>query len=1856
MSLYSQAVTDNALCVWNLESATPTIDSFKGSIGTITRSTDGSPSFVSGSPTGSGYVRFANNSGFKFTQATGITQDTVNDKQIEAVFKTTNGASSSDYYKAPQYIYDKQLFGSLSIDVNEGFKLRLDFVDNNQTRTIYSNSAVNDNKWHHAVAGFINGEIAIYLDGIKQTETANRTHNTNSIAAIIHGVGETRSNTTNPNGFSDDLDIDFLATYCTYSAIGATILSPSQIANHFSIFGDAGYTAQATTASGLFRDPSISTIRNVNFSATPLTASALAGDTYASTINIVKLLNKYLTDLDLETYLKFDSAVPYNYGDGGQTQFYSVGNNTSYEVGGPDSAPYTDIGGTITTNILIPSAGEPLWQGAFDDQEWALGLWIKPTTNNNILQFRSEIEGNPEVTLSIGTTSNGYVQASFQTASGTGTLTGSTNIVNTNWHFVALRYSDAGNDLYLYVDGDLVGTAELSGSNLGVFDLTFNGGNKISSFFLDSFSLITPTVIEEIYDTATQFIQAGASMVSPKVSISTAYYDAVAAYSPIMEFKLDGNALPINTGSDDLTLSLIGDSADINVNQASKNVYSYNFEDKESYYSGSWSSSAFNDDAQTLVVLAKVDPALMDEGNTEAFGAFKILYSTNMGNGGGLQIGAYSNPVGTANEGYTPEGSGFYAYLPDVDYAREIVLASSGLDSQWHLLVATKDGLDFKFYVDGVLVDSVDDVEFEMASSGVSLLGGGEVFWWGETAGATDKTIDHVGVLNVALTNQQVFNLWQSVSQDPMRVTNATFALPVGTAGYGPTINPGVMYVSALLPDPTQQDTVAPTILPMTAFITTVTPNFAATSTATIAASPMTASATAENPVWSVGESNGALHMSASATFVDPDVLIPGFWNANPMIATAATFVDPAIVKTQGGLVLADPMRASAVIVLPPAYKTLFDDKWYEILYSQHSQRHNFTTPSGGSGEAILKLYDDVTSSVSLSTPLANRTVKNNLTFTITTDGSVVDETSPTMKVIGDFNPLTNTPIISTGFFDDYERKAVRFNNITTGYENSEYVNTSFSFEMSIKTTKANQIVAFGRTRSQNTFSQFATSLGLSDGKLFLATTSAQGPAPISHYKENVGNKMIGNKRIDDGQWHHIVVQFGWDDNRIQFWIDGDLDIQRIRGIRLDGLSFLGFNSQIPTYASDFQTSVWSYDTHRFILDQEIDNHRYAYIKYEPVRAEPMVASLTSGDHLGAGNRARALMLYWWPTDTFQGATLERQNETSDFDKTLSTADFIKSPPQEYYGWDIFPVDITGLYVSDLVKPEAYGGKENILIGSKPFIGTGQVTNKNPEYLYNSTGSFKDPVTDARRYLDVVNDIDLRNFDAIFFRNFPEDSFEKDEYTTTQSVDSYFGSKEAALYEAFLKSLRAAVDTGLSLYITNAQLALDLGIVDRVETVPDMDDLSGFDSDPYSPTLVPGGVNKRIEFAAQWYDSNKNNRLRVVNELEGFTTEPSFIYTDYAYYRNDDQISFGGPDYPYYRYVYRPDGLRVGDEFIIANDKRGGSRNFVATPFANVKAGTIITAFANNVRRRLDLIENPYKNYATAIVVKPGDALNGTQCGGKIVVNFTENLNGAVDWGNVDLITDYLINLAYNDGYIDEATKNRYLVAPYNLDRQLANGTITQDDYNKGIYWTDNGNNIISEAQVIDDPSASRPKDGIGSGTRSEIVTKTRKSGTAYSAKVSTQSQWFTFSYSYLLPRMGIKVPSILTRGFWWLSDRESYDGLVERPLAATANAVFVNPTVTAQKDRSVTATSMVSSATIVQAAGTSAAAINIAPLPMTALATINAYVTRYLATPMTASAILRTNNTIFTTAVDEVVVYVYHTDPILYLREDVIK
>jgi len=977
----------------------------------------------------------------------------------------------------------------------------------------------------------------------------------------------------------------------------------------------------------------------------------------------------------------------------------------------------------------------------------------------------------------------------------------------------------------------------------------------------------------------------------------------------------------------------------------------------------------------------------------------------------------------------------------------------------------------------------------------------------------------------------------------------------------------------------------------------------------------------------------------------------------------------------------------------PPAYIDLFSDPWYATLYAQHSVRHGAPY-----GKAFLKLFEDQNTDITQSTPNTTpsgatrtlRQLRNNLTYGIVVNsGPENDANIPNVAVVTDYSTPENESRLSVGYFDPYGRKAIRLQNAAINIgEKYGYSKDDFSLEFSIKTTKADQVIAHGTWSSPTGPGRVKTTYNLVDGKLNFMTYG--GSYDVFHPKMSLPTsnfslwgQLTGNKRIDDGQWHHIVIQFIEGDltsvegtrSRFQIWIDGALDIQRF-GQSVYDIDFVGANMN-SIYASDFYTSAYSMDAPGGISERDIDLHYFDYIKYEPILAAPMTASLTmTQGNSGAGNRGRALMLYWWPTSSGQNKnfitsrfdTMNAGNGEFDinmFDNDLQTLDFIKNPPQQYYGWDVFPVDITGYFVSDLVKEEAYGGAQNIIeqdLGGAVDVYGGP----RPQFKANRMGYFRNTIDDTRRYIDLVNDIDLSKFDAIMFKNYPDQSNEIDAFARNEYVDPYFEIRETKIYQDFIKSLRAAVDTGISLMVNNPQLALDLKIVDRIEVVPDLTDGTGYYSDPYTPTIVPDNAKGLSVGTGSttnlWTDTYRNNRIRILNTIPGVTDERSIIYTDAAYWNNDDTLNYGGPNRGFKGFTYKPNGLAVGDEFFIStfnfgNYSGGGGsvpRNYLATPIANVKAGTPITAFANQYRKGLDLVDNPYKNYVTSIAIKPGDVLDGRQVGGKIWVNFTDAINQENDYVTIDAIHSDWINLAYQEGSISLALRNQLLASGDLLENKLNQGTITQEEYDLLSRWESNGMYILTQATQLELEGGK--SDFSGDKLRKETITKTSKGGLATNRTVSFGGQFFAFTYARQFIQLGFEAISMNTRGFRWLSNRIEDVNQTQAHTAMPASAAMVQPTVIAVKDASVNAATMIANAVHVDAVGFAGANRNILSLPMTATALITQPVRIVSAAPMTATADTRQNIVIRTTAQDQVVVYVLHEDPILYLREDIIK
>jgi hypothetical protein len=1682
-----------------------------------------------------------------------------------------------------------------------------------------------ENQWHHIAFTVSTSAIILYVDGVNVASQLNPTFAT----TVDFDNAQIRYLGGAITGWFDE-----------FAIYGETLTSQQVYDNYISAF-NAINTAEPFTASALTVDPATST--EVIIVETPATASAASGDHYNSTRDNFILLDGYLSTLTLEQWYKFDEPRNItNFGTGGSTGYIYSGGSNSITSGVQGSGALRINGGSD----IVYSIGTTATSTEFTDDDFSLGFWVKKTTAEFANIF---IAYNSNVTEYLLTewTDAGHLLVNARLNNSDHEIETTADYTDGNWHYVAVRKS--GTTMQMWVDNVSQGTVTVNQSMSGFIRNQFGGGNPgpteqmyISQFYIGTSSNITSTEIANIYSYGTPTVQAGAAMADAKFSRNDSFNNYVENKSPKFYFKMDeATGVPINTGSIALTLTQQGTNFTQNI---SSPIYkSYNFSNRDTQFNGAWSapSGTFStDNKQTLVVYAKFGSAGLNAiAGTAAF-------EGGSGTGMFLQQQANGTMRLRSSNGATTEDA-----TSTTNYA----------DNAYHMFVGVKNGSDLILYVDGVQAAINTSATHTFSDAGQLAVGGPP----GQAPGSATRnlTIDEMAVFNTAFTAQEALEIYQAVDWEMDWTATADLIDVDVETGFGPTIAEPAMLASAELPK------VFPFIPPMISEAMFLQPNFEAIDNVNITTDAMEASAQAENPGWDIGENNQVLHMDASAEMGDARARIPGFWNANPFIANPAEIVEPAISSTLGALVIAQSIPVQAIFVSPPAYKLITDDIWYQKLFLQHSivngerfRTSNLPNDTGTpSASAFLKLFDDVTQS--LGGANTNQIINNLPRSIVQDDPRITDTATQYATASNSFQTATPTPVLEVGTFDDYERKAVRFRNIQFSIPENEFVsNNGYSLEFTFKTTKADQVIAQGFQRSFLNYQSATSSIGLLDGKLFATrvTQSIGGARVFAHPdNEKLAYSMVtanGNKSIADGAWHHIIIQYGFD-GRVQFWIDGELDIQFFADSRFArGAAIrpyiIGSNHSNPRWQSDFETSAWSYDAAFFVDSENIIEHYTASIKYEPIQAAPATATVEIGqESKAAGNRGRALMLYFWPTSSAQTGTPFGSGPytSTESPAELTTLDYFTAPPQEFEGWDVFPVDVTGYWVSDLVNVESYGaeniGKTNFIT----YVGPWTDTSKAPFALYNTRRTFRDPLTDAPRYIDLINDIDLSKFDMIMFKNYPNDPNEKDAFTGAEVVDSYFNLRESKIFEDFVKSLRAAVDTGLSLMVANAQLALDLKIVDRVETVPDMDDNVGQGnySDPYAPTQMEETAAADLPIPPEyseplgWEDTWKNNRTRIVNTHPDITDYPALVKTQAAFWRSTDEYRWAGPDRIFARYEHK-DALAVGDEFLMASTGNTADKNragYQATPFENVKAGKIITAFANTVRRGLDLIENPYRNYAQSIIVEPGDVLDGTQVGGKIFVNFTEEINKCSESGVVELISDYWVNYAYNTGVINLETRDELLAAEYNQDTTP--------------YWSLNGMNLLQQRSAEFELDSNFNKDGLQKAPVK--VRKINKNGGLSFRSVPQGSVFFSSTYSWAYPTVSFEVPSMPTRGFRWLSNREVLEGTVLRPQAFAASAEMPNAAAVPDKQFEFNAQAMVATATIEETQFSSGER-KVNALPMTATATIVKPGSTIGAPPMVANAGMFANSRSNVASEDQVVLYLIHVDPILYIREDVIK
>lgn len=1765
-------------------------------------------------------------------------------------------------------------------------------------RETYSTNTYFDTAWHHVVVAVNTTSLKWYIDGnLEATKTLTsgtlNWDNYTSGSNLSRLIGASRSNT------SETISTVKYRGWLDEFAIYNYELNSTQVLANFNAGASVNFPVGANTASASLPLPawSVETV----LPADPMTASALFVETFPSNFDYVDGIQKIISDFGPETWFKFDYVTDYstttptyitNYGSGGSIT-YTGGQYPDVNQIGPAQEPSVQLEIGSSSNH-ITSTSSALFTTEISDSNFSIGIWFKVPTGIDTSEkqiFAYNGPTNSPLSLKIN---NKKLVYSIQTSHTTYSHTTTADISEDVWHLAVLKLDLANTTIKYYLDGTEVYSETAIQGNRATpttFSLGKSSGNgtdtgakrlTLAHYFVDTYSDVTPTIITNLYNAGTRQNQAKGVMRQPVLKFLNKYDDTVQALNPLIQLGLNevsGTVVENIGSSTGGTFSVVGSNYTRGPSILTKNRYGYNFTNKNTYVAGQYATATntFSDNTKTVSVYAKINTVTgsdlqiihFDGGSGGAFGIGLSLLAN--ASGPLLAIIATANP---ATWGTISAGTSYFG-----DY---------------HLYTMVRDGSSVKLYIDGKQVgNTLTYSSYNLTDSGFTATGGGETVWFAQSAATVNKFVDEVAVFDYALSNQQIFEMWQSIEID-RATSNSEFVMPTNIAGTGNIQTASPMTASAEAVMPTQTDEINNSAVSFDAFAEFLLPNFGGNVVidANYGHEAFTASAVFHEPQTQIGDIHTADHMDANALMVHPAAIAAGSIAVSTAVGSA-TFVMPGIVAIKGARIFADPMRAQSLFPLPPAYIQLADDPWFVRLYEAHADRKTepkqATIAPGGESTDIIKggflsFFDDHLSDRSpTSSP---NTITSELPayfFSPISSTGATDTTKATTAAIAPRQSTSPAPLLAIAGQDNQERKAVRVNNIefVLPGTSKNFSERYYNLEFSIKTTKADQVLSYGQFESFQNYGSRIGVIGLSDGKIYLATDDSSplgtslsdlrrnipstAPHPKNLSATNAFGYFQGRNNIADGEWHHVIIQRGWTDGRTQIWVDGNLDRQIGVLNELGGTGYasfagsngtneirpyiLGFNSNDPILYSDFTISAWNFYPGRFLEQRDISLNYTAYGKWEPIKAEPMTATARVTDNnRAAGNRARALMLYFWPVErqlgTSKSLTSTDNGQFGGFDEPTFETFLTNVDRIEYQGWDLFPVDVIGTRVSPMIKPEVWGGY-----------------------------GYRDQVTGAPRYLDLVNDIDLSLFDAIFFRNFPEQTEELDEYVRQEFSDTYFNVKEEDLYENFLTSLRAAVDQGLSLYITNSKLALDLGIVDRVEVISDIAEAPFAPTSSYVTTLLPSAS---IDTSGEYIDTHRNNRFRVVNTLPGLTDEESYIWRDWMYFENDDQQDFGGPNKPYASVLHRPNGLQVGDTFVNSSATLQATF-YEAVPFANVKAGKIITAFSNTIKTGSSETDNPYKNHATVIALEPGTILNGKATGGKIFVDFTERLQGSVsqisgnvlqgrrpiytsrDTIGVDLNQDKWINLAFAQGQITETKKNELIADPRNLDRRLevaiANGdTAGIANINQLKYWDSNGINILSSKQLLSDTTGAG--DLSAAPGRQALVNKTKKSGDPGTAKVTTFGQWFTFEYSWIFPRLQVATVSMLTRGFRWLSDRITDEGTVNRVQSMdVATSELVMPVVTADTDRTVYAQAMLAGATIINAPGYALADVAVSTLPLFATAEFGAFVKSIKPDVFTVTALIKQPR-ISGIEEDEIVVYINHVDPILYLREDVIK
>jgi hypothetical protein len=326
------------------------------------------------------------------------------------------------------------------------------------------------------------------------------------------------------------------------------------------------------------------------------------------------------------------------------------------------------------------------------------------------------------------------------------------------------------------------------------------------------------------------------------------------------------------------------------------------------------------------------------------------------------------------------------------------------------------------------------------------------------------------------------------------------------------------------------------------------------------------------------------------------------------------------------------------------------------------------------------------------------------------------------------------------------------------------------------------------------------------------------------------------------------------------------------------------------------------------------------------------------------------------------------------------------------------------------------------------------------------------------RFIDINNDIDIDKYDVIAFMNYPESS--DDIVSQIADYDSQYVNTK---YKEFIQTLKDAVIGGKSLMINSPRLAHDFGMISGYETVDQQIDLLDIDAANDNPFEVD-------QDSSRYFNNNRLNRYRTTLVVSGLNNRQTYELADFINYIPAE--SWKNDEY-HAKYVFKQNGHQVGDEFIIpslplrkvqaseefesyAPNQIRATKLFVV-PSAKVANGEVVTRMSASINSST---ANPYTNYATTIILRPGATIDGQTIAGKVFFNCVED---ALTMTRPDYNTAVIQDVSLQD--IDENQETiAWQYSTSRLDRSRVEDVATNLDYLGQTVPTSAGGGAIIQA------------------------------------------------------------------------------------------------------------------------------------------------------------------------------------------------